>query len=150
MGYSRLFTIIQEPKIAPLQFLTLFCPVKLWQTISIEMKHLQKIFQSFLRSTAILCTKYSRLHLGTSCWKDPNRRMVMERKFNSPLSFTEPRYWMWLTLTARALCKSILWRTFGFSYSLEGSKLREKSRLKKKKIQIYYYTEAGLKEAMAA
>lgn len=78
-------------------FSSVFCPVKLWQTISIEVKHLQKIFQSSLRNTAILCTKYSRLHLGTSCWKDPSRRMVMERKFNSPPSFTEPRYLMCLT-----------------------------------------------------
>lgn len=72
----------------------------------------------------------------------------MERKFTPPPSFTEPRYWMCLTLTARALSTPIFWRIFGVSYSSEGSELREKSRLKE--IQVYYYTEARLKETLAA
>lgn len=61
-----LFKIIQDysrARYCPIVTINpVFCPVKLWQTISIEMRYLQKIFQGSLRNSSILSTKYSYIY----------------------------------------------------------------------------------------
>lgn len=95
-----LFKIIQDysrAKYCPIAiFSPVFCPVKLWQKISIEMKHLQKIFQGSLGNSA---TSAQNIHTHNNMVSFRYQQLERPQKENSdgkkvtpPSCFTEPRY----------------------------------------------------------